>query len=81
MSRAIHSDPTRASATTPLDFQPGTCWQYSATAAWDALERVVEIITGEPFDRFARERIFDPLGTKDTGFVASPEQLNQQYFP
>src|SRR6516162_8840104 len=62
-------------ATTPLDFQPGTRWQYSATAAWDTLERVVEIITGEPFDHFARERIFDPLGMKDTGFVASPEQL------
>jgi CubicO group peptidase (beta-lactamase class C family) len=39
--------------TTPLDFQPGTRWQYSATAAWDTLERVVEIITGQPFDRLA----------------------------
>jgi CubicO group peptidase (beta-lactamase class C family) len=64
-------------ATTPLDFQPGTRWQYSATAAWDTLEHVVEVITGEPFDRFARERIFDPLGMKDTGFVASPEQLKR----
>jgi CubicO group peptidase (beta-lactamase class C family) len=64
-------------ATTPLDFQPGTRWQYSATAAWDTLERVVEIVTGEPFDHFARERIFDPLGMKDTGFVASPEQLKR----
>ena len=64
-------------ATTPLDFQPGTRWQYSATAAWDTLERVIEVITGEPFDRFARERIFDPIGMKDTGFVASPEQLQR----
>jgi CubicO group peptidase (beta-lactamase class C family) len=64
-------------ATTPLDFQPGTRWQYSATAAWDTLERVVEIISGQPFDRFVRERIFDPLGMKDTGFVASPEQLKR----
>jgi CubicO group peptidase (beta-lactamase class C family) len=32
-------------ATTPLDFQPGTRWQYSATAAWDTMERMVEIIT------------------------------------
>jgi CubicO group peptidase (beta-lactamase class C family) len=62
-------------ATTPLDFQPGTRWQYSATAAWDTLERVVEIITGQTFDRFARERIFDPLGMKDTAFRPSPEQL------
>ena len=64
-------------ATTPLDFQPGTRWAYSATAAWDTLERVVEIVSGEPFDRFARERIFDPLGMKDTGFVASSEQLQR----
>jgi CubicO group peptidase (beta-lactamase class C family) len=62
-------------ATTPLDFQPGTRWAYSATAAWDTMERIVEVITGQPFDRFARERIFDPLGMKDTTFRPSPEQL------
>jgi CubicO group peptidase (beta-lactamase class C family) len=62
---------------TPLDFQPGTRWQYSATAAFDTLERVVEVISGQPFDRFARERIFDPLGMKDTGYRPSPEQLQR----
>jgi CubicO group peptidase (beta-lactamase class C family) len=62
-------------ATTPLDFQPGTRWQYSATAAWDTLERVVEEITGQAFDRFARERIFDPLGMKDTTYRPSKDQL------
>jgi CubicO group peptidase (beta-lactamase class C family) len=64
-------------ATTPLDFQPGTRWQYSATAAWDTLERIIEVITGQPFDRFVRERIFDPLGMKDTGFRPTPEQLQR----
>ncbi|PWU11319.1 MAG: beta-lactamase [Terriglobia bacterium] len=64
-------------ATTPLDFQPGTRWQYSATAAWDTLERVVEVITGQPFDRFVRERVFDPLGMKDTSFRPSAEQLSR----
>lgn len=63
--------------TTPLDFQPGTRWQYSPTAAFDTLERVVEVVSGEPFDRFARERIFDPLGMKDTGYRPSPEQLSR----
>ncbi|HEY6346865.1 MAG TPA: serine hydrolase domain-containing protein [Bryobacteraceae bacterium] len=62
---------------TPLDFQPGTRWQYSATAAFDTLERVVEVVSGEPFDRFARERIFDPLAMKDTGYRPSPEQLQR----
>jgi CubicO group peptidase (beta-lactamase class C family) len=64
-------------ATTPLDFQPGARWQYSPTAAWDTMERVVEIISGQPFDRFVRERIFDPLGMKDTTFRPSPEQLSR----
>ncbi|MBV8732182.1 MAG: beta-lactamase family protein [Acidobacteriia bacterium] len=64
-------------ATTPLDFQPGTRWQYSATAAWDTMERVVEVITGQTFDRFARERIFDPLGMQDTTWRPSPEQLSR----
>jgi len=61
--------------TTPLDFQPGARWQYSATSAFDTLERVVEVVSGEPFDRFARERIFDPLGMKDTTYRPSKEQL------
>ena len=39
--------------------------------------RVVEVASGEPFDRFARERIFDPLGMKDTGFRPSPDQLSR----
>jgi CubicO group peptidase (beta-lactamase class C family) len=63
--------------TTPLDFQPGTRWQYSATAAFDTLERVVEVVTGQPFDRFAKERIFDPLGMKDTGYRPSTEQVTR----
>jgi CubicO group peptidase (beta-lactamase class C family) len=52
----------------PLDFQPGTRWAYSAQAGFDTLARIVEIASGMPFDRFARERIFDPLGMKDTFF-------------
>ncbi len=62
---------------TPLDFQPGTRWQYSPTSAFDTLERVVEVVSGQPFDRFARERIFDPLGMKDTTYRPSPEQLHR----
>jgi CubicO group peptidase (beta-lactamase class C family) len=55
----------------PLDFQPGTRWAYSAQAGFDVLVRVVEIASGQPFDRFARQRIFDPLGMKDTFFYPS----------
>ena len=51
-----------------LDFQPGTLWRYSGLAGFDVLSRVVEIASGQTFDRFLRERLFDPLGMKDTGF-------------
>jgi CubicO group peptidase (beta-lactamase class C family) len=52
----------------PLAFQPGTRWAYSAQAGFDALARIVEVASGMPFDKFARQRIFDPLGMKDTFF-------------
>jgi CubicO group peptidase (beta-lactamase class C family) len=52
----------------PLDFQPGTRWAYSPQYGFDVLARVVEVASGMPFDRFAKQRIFDPLGMKDTFF-------------
>jgi CubicO group peptidase (beta-lactamase class C family) len=52
----------------PLEFQPGSRWAYSATAAFDTLVRVVEIASGQKFDQFASQRIFTPLGMKDTFF-------------
>jgi CubicO group peptidase (beta-lactamase class C family) len=57
----------------PLDFQPGTLWRYSGQAGFDVLSRVVEIASGQPFDQFLRQRLFDPLGMKDTGFFARPD--------
>jgi CubicO group peptidase (beta-lactamase class C family) len=52
----------------PLDFQPGTRWAYSAQAGFDVQARIVEIVSGMPFDQFTKTRIFDPLGMKDTFF-------------
>ena len=52
----------------PLDFQPGSRWAYSAQAGFDVLARIVEVVSGMPFDQFAKTRIFDPLGMKDTFF-------------
>ena len=54
--------------TTALDFQPGSRWTYSPLAAFDTLGRVVEIASGETFDKFLRHRIFDPLEMKDIFF-------------
>jgi CubicO group peptidase (beta-lactamase class C family) len=61
--------------TTPLDFQPGSQWHYSPGAGFDTLGRIVEIASGQTFDRFLRQRIFDPLGMKDTFFHPSEDRL------
>lgn len=59
---------------TPLDFQPGSRWTYSPLAAFDTLGRIVEIVSGQPYDQFLRQRIFDPLGMKEA-FFSPPENL------
>jgi CubicO group peptidase (beta-lactamase class C family) len=57
----------------PLHFQPGTRWSYS-TAGMDTLGRVVEVVSGMPYDKFIQTRLFNPLGMKDTTFWISPSQ-------
>jgi CubicO group peptidase (beta-lactamase class C family) len=52
----------------PLEFQPGTKWAYSAQAGIDTLVRIVEIVSGQPFDQFLKRRVFEPLEMKDTCF-------------
>ena len=62
-------------AAVPLDFQPGTLWRYSGQAGFDVLSRVVEVVSGQTFDQFLKQRLFDPLGMKDTGFVLTPDRI------
>ena len=50
----------------PLLFSPGTRWSYSVST--DMVGYLVEVISGMPFDRFLRERIFEPLGMRQTDF-------------
>jgi CubicO group peptidase (beta-lactamase class C family) len=58
----------------PLDFQPGTQWRYSALAGIETLGRIVEVVTGRTFDRFLEQRIFEPLGMKDTAFFPGDDE-------
>jgi CubicO group peptidase (beta-lactamase class C family) len=60
------ADNVRTIAALPLYFQPGTGWRYSY--AYDVLGRLVEVVSGMPFAQFLRERIFDPLKMRSTGF-------------
>jgi CubicO group peptidase (beta-lactamase class C family) len=58
----------------PLEFQPGSRWAYSPGAGFDTLARIVEIASGQSIDQFLRQRIFDPLGMKDTTFNLTESQ-------
>jgi len=57
---------TKKLAGLPLVNEPGKAWIYSV--ATDVLGRLVEVISGMPFDEFLQKRIFEPLDMADTGF-------------
>ena len=57
----------------PLAHQPGAVWEYGMNT--DVLGRIVEVVSGMPFDQFLSERITKPLGMKDTAFYLAPQQM------
>src|SRR4051812_9182120 len=62
-------------AKVPLHFQPGTTWEYSRSV--DVLGHLLERISGKPLDQYLQERIFKPLGMKDSGFWVAPEKQSR----
>jgi CubicO group peptidase (beta-lactamase class C family) len=67
------ADSVRRLATVPLLFNPGERYEYSL--GMDVLGRLVEVISGMPFDQFLKTRIFDPLGMKDTYFYPPDDKV------
>ncbi|MFH8933136.1 serine hydrolase domain-containing protein [Streptomyces griseosporeus] len=59
----------------PLQFDPGTQWNYSVAS--NVLGRVIEVVSGQPLDTFFAERILGPLGMTDTGFQVTAEQAGR----
>jgi CubicO group peptidase (beta-lactamase class C family) len=59
----------------PLLAQPGERWMYHTSG--DLLGALIARITGQSLGTFLRERIFDPLGMKDTGFHVPPEKIDR----
>lgn len=55
----------------PLEFEPGTGWNYSL--CHDVLAALVEVISGTPFNDYVKEHVFMPLGMKNSTFI-TPEQ-------
>jgi CubicO group peptidase (beta-lactamase class C family) len=59
----------------PLNFQPGTQWEYSPGTGFDTLGRIVEIASGMNLDQFFKTRVFDPLGMNDTFFTVPANRM------
>ncbi|MET0534469.1 MAG: serine hydrolase domain-containing protein [Steroidobacter sp.] len=57
----------------PLVYQPGEGWAYSVGV--DIQGYLVEKLSGKPFPDFLRERLFEPLGMKDTAFYVPKEKM------
>ncbi|WP_435845775.1 serine hydrolase domain-containing protein [Streptomyces exfoliatus] len=59
----------------PLMHQPGERWQYHLSN--DLLGVLVARVTGQSFEAFLRERVFEPLGMKDTGFHVPADKMDR----
>jgi CubicO group peptidase (beta-lactamase class C family) len=59
----------------PLAYQPGTTWNYGMS--FDVLARIVEVVSGVPFDQFIADRIVKPLRLSDTGFYVAEDKAGR----
>ena len=62
-------------AALPLVYEPGTKWSYSISL--DLLGRLIEVVSGQPFDAFLKARLFDPLGMTSTGFMVNAKDVGR----
>lgn len=63
----------RTYALTPLQTEPGTKYQYS-NAGINTAARIIEVVSGQKYEDFMQQRLFEPLGMKDTTFWPNEEQ-------
>jgi CubicO group peptidase (beta-lactamase class C family) len=69
-------DTVRSYAMTPLQYEPGTKHVYS-NAGINTAGRIIEVVSGMPYEVFLEKRLFAPLGMKDTSFSLTTEQLKR----
>jgi len=62
-------------ASIPLRQQPGTVWHYSISV--DIQARLIEVLSGMPFDAYLQQHVFEPLNMVDTDFYAPPEKADR----
>jgi CubicO group peptidase (beta-lactamase class C family) len=65
----------RRLGTLPLMHQPGEKWMYNTGS--DVLGVLIARASGQPFETFLRERIFEPLGMVDTDFSVPPAKIGR----
>jgi CubicO group peptidase (beta-lactamase class C family) len=65
-----------AYAQVPLQFEPGSQWRYCNTGI-NTLGRVIEVVSGKTFADFLEDRLFKPLGMKDTTFWPGSGQIRR----
>ncbi len=69
-------DAVRSYAMTPLQSEPGAKYSYS-NAGINTAGRIIEVLSGMPYETFLQKRLLDPLGMSDTTFWPSEEQLSR----
>jgi CubicO group peptidase (beta-lactamase class C family) len=69
-------DQVRSFAAETLVYQPGTDYLYS-NEGLNTAARIIEVVSGMPYEQFMQERLFNPLGMKDTTFWPDGEQIGR----
>ncbi|HLQ45441.1 MAG TPA: serine hydrolase domain-containing protein, partial [Planctomycetaceae bacterium] len=69
-------DAVRSHALQPLQWEPGSKYQYS-NAGINTAARIIEVVSGMSYEDFMQQRLFDPLGMKDTTFWPNEEQVSR----
>lgn len=69
-------DAVHGFAAEPLNFQPNTAYAYS-NEGLNTAARMIEVVSGIPYEQFMQQRLFTPLGMKDTTFWPNAEQLTR----
>jgi CubicO group peptidase (beta-lactamase class C family) len=70
------SEVTLMASQRPLDFDPGTKWQYSNLGI-ATLGRIIEVVADQPYEKFIESRIFQPLGMKDSFFFLPSDRRDR----
>jgi CubicO group peptidase (beta-lactamase class C family) len=71
------ADRVRTGARVTLLAEPGTVWNYS-NIGYATLGRLIEVVSGQPYDQFMEEHLFQPLGMTDTAFFPPPDKASRQ---